>query len=243
MAATCPPGVDCTEDIGTSVVATVAPIVALTILSVIARFYSRHLTGHRWTLSDWTIVPGLIVSLALSAICLYGESRKFFVNQRKRSWASKADSTQVPRLGLGKHVQVVPTSDLQSLLLSLWLGQIFYAVALTIIKISILLLYISLFPTEGIRLAARIIGALCLAWGIETALVGIFSCNPVRAFWITTIENKICINTSMWFIVNSSMGALLDVVILVLPIRKVWGLRMSLRQKVVVSGMFLLGGL
>jgi hypothetical protein len=146
-------------------------------------------------------------------------------------------------LGLGKHVQVVPTSDLQSLLLSLWLGQIFYAVALTIIKISILLLYISLFPTEGIRLAARIIGALCLAWGIETALVGIFSCNPVRAFWITTIENKICINTSMWFIVNSSMGALLDVVILVLPIRKVWGLRMSLRQKVVVSGMFLLGGL
>jgi hypothetical protein len=112
-----------------------------------------------------------------------------------------------------------------------------------VIKVSILLLYRSLFPTSGIDLATKIIGAISIAWGTETALVGIFSCTPVKAFWDMAVTEKKCINTAAFFIANSAVHVVIDITILILPVRKVWGLKMSIQKKVVVSFMFLLGGL
>lgn len=125
------------------------------------------------------------------------------------------------------------------------MGCIIYAFAISIIKISILLLYRSLFPTPGINLATKIIIGLSIAWGIETALVGTFSCTPVSAFWDLGIkkEDKKCIDTTTFFIANSTFHIVLDIAILVIPMRKVWPLKMTVQKKIVVSFMFLLGGL
>jgi hypothetical protein len=144
---------------------------------------------------------------------------------------------------LGRHITEVPPEQIERLLISLYVGCILYAIAIVVIKISILLLYRSLFPTPGIDLATKIIGAVSVAWGIETALVGILSCRPVRAFWDITVTEKKCINTTAFFIANSASHVIIDVAILTLPIRKVWPLKMSVQKKVVVSFMFLLGGL
>jgi len=144
---------------------------------------------------------------------------------------------------MGRHVEVVPLDELEGLLISLYVGCVLYAIVIAVIKISILLLYRSLFPTPGIDLATKIIGATSIAWGIETALVGIFSCTPVRAFWDVTVKERTCINTTAFFIANSTVHVLLDITILVLPVKKVWELKMSLHNKIVVSLMFLLGGL
>jgi hypothetical protein len=144
---------------------------------------------------------------------------------------------------MGRHAAVVPLDDLERLLISLYVGCILYAVVIAVIKISILVLYRSLFPTPGINLATKIIGAISIAWGIETALVGTFSCTPVRAFWDLSVTERTCINTTNFFIANSTAHVMLDIAILVLPIKKVWALNMSLRHKIVVSFMFLLGGL
>jgi hypothetical protein len=144
---------------------------------------------------------------------------------------------------MGKHVEVVPPDQLEGLLISLYVGCILYAIAIAVIKISILLLYRSLFPTPGIDLATKIIGTISIAWGLETALVGTFSCIPVKAFWDMTVTEKKCINTAAFFIANSTVHVMIDITILALPVRKVWALKMSLHNKVVVSFMFLLGGL
>lgn len=148
-----------------------------------------------------------------------------------------------PRLGLGKHVEVVSTDDMEKLLISLFVGCFLYASAISLIKISILLLYRLLFPTPGIKLATKIIGAISVVWGVETSLVGIFSCTPVRAAWDVSVTERTCINMPAFFIANSTAHVLIDITILALPVRKVWGLKMSIQNKVVVSFMFLLGGL
>jgi hypothetical protein len=140
-------------------------------------------------------------------------------------------------------VAVVPPEQIEHLLITLYVGCILYAVAMTVIKISILLLYRSLFPTAKIRLATNMIGAISIVWGSETALVGIFSCTPVRAFWDITVTEKKCINTTAFFIANSAVHVIIDIVILTLPVRKVWALKMSVQKKVMVSFIFLLGGL
>jgi hypothetical protein len=144
---------------------------------------------------------------------------------------------------MGRHVEVVPLDELEGLLISLYVGCVLYAIVIAVIKISILLLYRSLFPTPGIDLATKIIGVTSIAWGIETALVGIFSCTPVRAFWDVTVKERTCINTTAFFIANSTAHVLIDITILVLPVKKVWALKMSLHHKIVVSFIFLLGGL
>lgn len=138
---------------------------------------------------------------------------------------------------------LVPPEHVERLLITLYIGCVLYAVAITLIKVSILLLYRSLFPTRDIKLATTMIGAISIAWGTETALVGIFSCKPVTAFWDISATEKKCINTTAFFIANSAVHVVLDMVILTLPVRKVWALRMPRQKKIVVSFMFLLGGL
>jgi hypothetical protein len=137
----------------------------------------------------------------------------------------------------------VPVDHIEKLLITLYVGCILYAIAILVIKISILLLYRSLFPTPGINLATKIIAAISVAWAFETALVGILSCRPVKSFWDITITERKCINTTAFFIANSAVHVVIDIAILTLPIRKVWPLKMSIQKKVVVSFMFLLGGL
>jgi hypothetical protein len=144
---------------------------------------------------------------------------------------------------MGKHVEVVPMDQLEGLLISLYVGCVMYAIAIAIIKISILLLYRSLFPTAGINLATKIIGAISILWGFETTLVGIFSCTPIKAYWDLTVTEKTCINTTAFFIANSAVHVVIDVSILTVPVKKVWALKMSLQNKLIVSFMFLLGGL
>ena len=88
----------------------------------------------------------------------------------------------------------------------------------------------------------NIVGACVLSWGIAVAPVSIFSCNPVRGFWDFTVPST-CINTRNFYMGSSVPVIAMDVVILSLPVKNVWDLQLSMRQKFVVSGLFLLGGL
>ena len=118
----------------------------------------------------------------------------------------------------------------------------FYSTCLPVVKISILLLYRSIFQTRGFTIATNVVGAFVLAWGIACLLVSMFSCTPIHGFWDFTTPSK-CINTRKFFMGNSIPNIIMDVVILTLPMGKVWYLQMSMGRKLAVSGMFLLGGL
>lgn len=86
------------------------------------------------------------------------------------------------------------------------------------------------------------IGLMVIAWGVALLLASIFSCRPVSGFWDITIPS-VCINTGSFYIGNSVPNICADVFILALPVNKIWHLQMSLKSKIFVSGLFLLGGL
>jgi hypothetical protein len=73
MATPCPAGLDCADDRSASVAPAIVPMFVLAILAVLARVYSRHLTGHSRTLSDYTIVVGLGFSASLTGLVLYSK--------------------------------------------------------------------------------------------------------------------------------------------------------------------------
>ena len=114
--------------------------------------------------------------------------------------------------------------------------------SLVAIKISILQLYRSIFPGRGFVITTGVVGAGVIAWGIAVILVSIFQCNPVRGAWDITVPAA-CIILPKFYLANAVPNIAMDVIILALPIPNVWTLQMSIRQKYVVSGLFLLGGL
>ena len=117
-----------------------------------------------------------------------------------------------------------------------------YTLSLVATKISILQLYRSIFPGRGFTIAAIVVGAGVIAWGIAVILVSIFQCNPVRGEWDLTVPAT-CISLEDFYIGNAVPNIAMDAIILALPIPNVWALQMSLKQKCVVLGLFLLGGL
>lgn len=121
-------------------------------------------------------------------------------------------------------------------------AEMFYVYNITAIKITILLLYVSVFPGKGFAIAARMIAAVCCGWATACLFGAIFTCTPVRGFWDHSIPSK-CLNSSKFFIGNAAPNIATDVAILCLPMRELWRLQMSTRTKIAVSGFFLAGGL
>ena len=91
-------------------------------------------------------------------------------------------------------------------------------------------------------LGTRTIGAFVVLWGIAVVLVSIFACQPVSGVWDLSIPSK-CINFNRFFIGISIPNVLADVMVLCLPMPQLWKLKLPPRTKVIVSGIFLTGGL
>lgn len=121
-------------------------------------------------------------------------------------------------------------------------GEIVYTITLVTTKISILLLYRSIFADRVFAIVVNVTSAFVVAWGLALILVSIFTCKPIHGFWDVTIPST-CISSREFFLGNSIPNIFMDVFILSLPVRMVWQLQMPVRQKVQVSGLFLLGGL
>ena len=115
---------------------------------------------------------------------------------------------------------------------------------MTFAKFSVLLLYCSLFPGKRFALYAKMIAAVVLAWATACIFGVIFSCVPVQANWDLNVRlHSTCIDSKKLFIGNAVPNMVTDAAILLLPMRKVWDLHTSAKRKVIVSGMFLMGGL
>jgi hypothetical protein len=115
------------------------------------------------------------------------------------------------------------------------------------VKISILLLYRRVFDVRKCRVATVLLLVICVAWGIAAIIALIFQCHPIAGMWNPSDTNR-CINLKAYYIgiAGSNMG--LDIILLVMPIYMVWGyngtgLRLPISQKLLLTGVFLLGGL
>jgi hypothetical protein len=67
-------------------------------------------------------------------------------------------------------------------------------------------------------------------------------CVPIAASWDNSIHAQ-CINKGVFWIAFAIMNILTDVLVLALPIPQIFRLHLKLREKLMLSGVFLLGGL
>jgi hypothetical protein len=141
---------------------------------------------------------------------------------------------------MGKHVEFVGMTGVRTGLLLNYIGEIFYSISFPLIKISILLFYREIFPGRFISISTTCISVFVLMWGIAVLLVTIFSCQPIHGFWDVRTPSK-CVDSEKFFWGNSIPNILADILILCLPVKEISQVRMSRKDRALVSGIFLTG--
>ena len=117
-----------------------------------------------------------------------------------------------------------------------------YIFAVSVIKISILLFYQSIFATQRFRNIANVIGAVVVLWTIAFFFTSLFQAWPISKNW-NSKGSGASINVFSMYLAMACTELVHDVLILTLPWTVIWTLRINTKQKWLVSGIFTLGGL
>ena len=121
-----------------------------------------------------------------------------------------------------------------------YFAHILYALTVTSIKISILLLYLRLFPGPKIRLYVKAIIMLVYTGFTVLTTLWIFMCHPVSRAWELSSSGE-CLDKSKLFRATALFGLVVNVIIIALPMPIIWKLHMSLRKRLAVLGIFAIG--
>jgi hypothetical protein len=111
-----------------------------------------------------------------------------------------------------------------------WACQIAYKLTLNLTKLSILLLYLRIFPNPGFRVCVKLVFVAISAYAFSTIVATILQCNPIARNWDRT-RNGSCIDLVAFWYANAIANIASDVVIVALPTRLVWRLQLPRAQK------------
>lgn len=121
--------------------------------------------------------------------------------------------------------------------------QILYYSTSAAFKTSLILLYYRLFSiARGFRYALAVAECIVASYFLACLFVAIFGCQPVSYYWDKTIPGR-CVDLTQFYRWNGVANLLIDFMILSLTLPMVWRLQITFRQKITLSGMFLLGTL
>ena len=109
-------------------------------------------------------------------------------------------------------------------------------------KASLVMFYIEIFPKRTVRITAYIILGCIIVTSLLSFFLTIFNCRPVNAFWNRDIKGQ-CININALAFANSALAIAQDIVLLVFPLTCIRQLKMERARKFAVGLMFGIGTL
>ncbi|KAL2050288.1 hypothetical protein ABVK25_009396 [Lepraria finkii] len=146
--------------------------------------------------------------------------------------------------GGGRHQKSLTYSEIVIFLKTFECTLITYSLTIAMAKISILLLYRRIFATPAIRKATIIIGVACVMWAIAAICCIFFQCRPISGAWNPNhLFTDRCIDLRTYFQCISGAHMVLDIIILCMPLRVIYKLELPADQKLMVTGIFMIGSL
>lgn len=126
----------------------------------------------------------------------------------------------------------------------MFVANIFYALAICFTKLSIVSSYIYIFDPHGpLKILMYATGAVTTGLGIASLPATIFECLPVYAAWDFTYVDAKCYTFVDFLYASTAISVATDLILCVIPIPLFWRLQLPLRQKLLISALFFLGGL
>lgn len=81
---------------------------------------------------------------------------------------------------------------------------------------------------------------VCIAWLIPVVVVGLCICFPLDKLW-NPLKPGRCLDFNLYYLIIGIIETLLDLAILVLPVRAVFKVQLPLKKRFMLAGIFLLG--
>ena len=119
--------------------------------------------------------------------------------------------------------------------------QTLWAIAVALIRSSIILLYIRIFPARSFRHTCYAILTLNGTFSLGAVLTVWLICAPRGCKWDFGLNCDACGYGGLVGILSATISLLLDITVVLLPTPVLWGLQMPVKKKVMISGMFGLG--
>ncbi|KAM0270896.1 hypothetical protein ACHAQH_009258 [Verticillium albo-atrum] len=207
-----------------AVLAVALTFAILAFAAVCLRLLAHRIARKAWNLSDYCVIVAAVFAIALQAVSITGVFQA--------------------GIGYGHVPEVVgafglePVTKLLKLLIPL---QFLWVLSLSLCKISILLLYLQLFPVAHIVWVSYTTIGVIIAWAIATILAGSFICRPFAMNWDQTIPGGTCGNQVTSFTVTGIINLVTDVVVLVLPMPLLYKLQLATYKKVTLIAVFGMG--
>ncbi|KAH8668745.1 CFEM domain-containing protein [Xylariales sp. PMI_506] len=145
--------------------------------------------------------------------------------------------------GLGKDIWTLPLHNIENVLFYYYLGEIFYFSALSMNKISLLLFMLRVFPDRTFRKIVYIVIGLCIAYGVSFILATAFQCSPINYSWLqidSTVRGS-CNNINLQGWLSAIFNITIDLIIIVLPLKSLYGLQINWKKKFMIMLMFSVG--
>lgn len=146
--------------------------------------------------------------------------------------------------GFGRHMMTLDMDKILFLSKMNWAGNFVYDIALFLSKIAALLFLARVFPrasnSKWFNYALWTTFGLNVAWLFGIVFGTIFFCWPISKNWLVTQPGN-C-GTQFDLLVGSAVpSVVIDLIILVLPLPKLWHLRIDRAKKVGLMAVFILG--
>ncbi|RGP63505.1 hypothetical protein FSPOR_8558 [Fusarium sporotrichioides] len=138
--------------------------------------------------------------------------------------------------GYGMH-----KADVRIALKMFFIAQTPYKMTVCLNKVAAILLYLRLFITRSFRLCSFGIMGVVVGYSIGGIGATIWQCVPIRGAWDKSVEAK-CIDSNKFWVAYAVLNVVTDVMVLGLPILPITRLQTTIREKLLLCGMFLFGG-
>ena len=214
----------------------------LAALAVTLRLIAHAIAHKRWTIADYFIIAACVRDLAPDIANTTEILQIFAIGLQSIS------ITGVFHAGIGyDHVQNIvvaygpePITKLSQLIIPL---QFLWVLSLSCTKISILSLYILIFPIRWVVWSSYVTMSIIVAWTIATILAGCLICRPFAYNWDKSIPGGSCGDKVTSFTITGVINLVTDVMVLLLPMRPLYQLQMATYKRVTLVAVFGLGTL
>lgn len=159
---------------------------------------------------------------------------------------SPVSIVEVKIAGVGRHLPVLYIEDPQAVVNWAKCGyaiEEIYCAAVAIPKLSILASYLRILTAKPYRISTYIIGGIVSANAIAGIITSLASCRPFSARWDINLSTSNCLDAPRFWQGINIPSIATDVMMLLLPLPTIWGLHIDKKQKIALSGVFLLGSL
>ncbi|KAH7095038.1 integral membrane protein [Paraphoma chrysanthemicola] len=212
------------EDRGPSILATASIMIILCTCFVGLRYYARYLTSTSFNVQDVIAPFALIAEIGL---CVTGIIM-----------VEKADT--------GRHMAYIVTADparITEHFKGIMILEVLHPAAVAFPKLIVVIMYLYILTNKYERMVAKVLAALISATWLAYTVTAMFQCTPFAFNWDKMIAGGKCFDVQAYANSSSVPNIITDIAVLILPIRTVWGLKISIARRVGLLLIFLTGSL